>query len=71
IVIVSSVLFGLIHWSLGFHAVLITGVIGAVFMLFYLRSGSIIALVLAHFLVNFIDFAGVIPKGVFQLASIQ
>ena len=67
IVAISAVAFGLIHWSLGFQTVLITAVIGAVFMVIYLRTRSAPALMLAHFAVNFIDFAGVIPKSIFKV----
>ena len=67
IVAISSIAFGLIHWSLGLHAVAITAAIGAVFMCFYLHTRSVPALILAHFAVNFIDFAGVVPKSVFKL----
>lgn len=66
IVAISSLVFGLIHWSLGLHAVLITATISAVFMLFYLRTRSLPAIMLAHFALNFIDFAGVIPKALFR-----
>ena len=66
IIIVSSIAFGLIHWSLGLHAVLITSVIGAVFMIAYLKTHSLPAIMLAHFAINFIDFAGVIPKSIFK-----
>ncbi len=62
----SSVAFGLIHWSFGLHAVIITTVIGAVFMIAYLTTKSLPAIMLAHFAINFIDFAGVIPKSVFK-----
>ena len=65
IVVTSAVAFGLIHWSLGLHDVLITSTIGAVFMTAYLRTRSLPALMLAHFAVNFIDFAGIIPKSIF------
>ena len=65
IVVISAVAFGLIHWSLGLHAVLITSTIGAVFMIAYLRTRSLPAIMLAHFAVNFIDFAGIIPKSIF------
>ena len=68
IVAISAVAFGLIHWSLGLHAVLITTIIGAVFMIAYLRTNSLPAIMLAHFVVNFVDFAGVIPKAIFKLA---
>lgn len=67
IVAISSVAFGLIHWSLGLHTVLITSIIGAVFMMVYLRTRSLPAIMLAHFAINFIDFAGVIPKSIFKL----
>jgi membrane protease YdiL (CAAX protease family) len=65
IVVISAVAFGLIHWSLGLHDVLITSTIGAVFMIAYLRTRSLPALMFAHFAVNFIDFAGIIPKSIF------
>lgn len=66
IVAISATAFGLIHWSLGLHTVLITAAIGAVFMVVYLRTRSAPALALAHFAVNYIDFAGVIPKSIFR-----
>jgi membrane protease YdiL (CAAX protease family) len=66
IVLASSCLFGLIHWSLGLHAVVITTVIGAVFMMVYLRSRQLLPIAIAHFVVNFVDFAGVVPKSVFR-----
>ena len=66
IVAISAIAFGLIHWSLGLHTVLITAAIGAVFMVAYLRTRSAPALMLAHFAVNYIDFAGVIPKSIFR-----
>ena len=66
IVAISAVAFGLIHWSAGLHTVLITAVIGAVFMVVYLQTRSAPALALAHFAVDFIDFAGVIPKSLFK-----
>jgi membrane protease YdiL (CAAX protease family) len=67
IVMISSVAFGLIHWSLGLHAVLITSIIGAVFMVAYRKTRSLPAIMLAHFAIDFIDFAGVIPKEIFKL----
>mgnify|MGYP001576989289 CR=1 FL=1 len=66
IVAISAIAFGLIHWSLGLHTVLITAAIGAVFMVVYLQTRSAPALMLAHFAVNFIDYAGVIPKSIFR-----
>ncbi|MBU0971723.1 MAG: CPBP family intramembrane metalloprotease [Proteobacteria bacterium] len=66
ILVISSVAFGLIHWSLGLHAVVVTSIIGALFMGFYLKTRSLPAIMIAHFLINFIDFAGVIPKSLFR-----
>jgi membrane protease YdiL (CAAX protease family) len=67
IVILSSVSFGFIHWGLGLHAVIISSAIGAVFMIAYLITHSLPAIMLAHFAINFIDFSGVIPKSIFKL----
>ncbi|HOX27646.1 MAG TPA: CPBP family intramembrane metalloprotease [bacterium] len=67
IVAVSAVIFGLIHWSSGVHAFFNTALIGAVFMLFYLRTRSLPALMLAHFMIDFIAFAGVIPDRWFKI----
>ena len=67
IVAISSIIFGLIHWSLGLHAVLITTIIGAVFMIAYIKTRALPPIMLAHFAVNFIDFAGVIPKSIFKI----
>lgn len=67
IVAISSVAFGLIHWSQGLHAILIASIIGAVFMIVYLRTRSLPAIMFAHFAINFIDFAGIVPKSIFKL----
>ena len=66
IVAISAIAFGLIHWSLGLNSVLVSAVIGAIFMVVYLRTRSAPALMLAHFVVNFVDYAGVIPKSIFR-----
>jgi len=66
LVAISALLFGLIHWSEGFHQVFITGAIGAVFMTLYLASKSLPAVMLAHFAVNFIHYADFIPEALFR-----
>lgn len=66
IVVISSIAFGLIHWSLGLQIVVVTSVIGAVFMIAYIITRSLPAIMLAHFAVNFVDYAGVIPKSIFS-----
>lgn len=66
IVVISSLFFGLIHWSLGLQAILITSIIGMVFMIAYLATRSLPAIIMAHFAINFTDAAGVIPKTLFK-----
>jgi len=54
--LVSALVFGGIHWSLGLAAIAATGVIGAVFMVCMWRTGSVWPLIFAHFVVNYIFF---------------
>ena len=68
IVVVSAVIFGFIHWSLGFHAVLITALIGAFFMMVYLYTRALPPIMLAHFVINFTDFSGVVDKSIFKVS---
>lgn len=67
IVAISSVAFGLIHWSLGLHAIMVTSIVGAVLMIAYLRTRALPPLMLAHFAINFIDYSGMVSKSVFKL----
>jgi hypothetical protein len=69
IVAISSVFFGLIHWSLGLHSVIVTSIIGAIFMFSYMRTRMLTPIMLAHFAINFLDFSGVLPKSLFQLSN--
>lgn len=66
VLLASAVVFGSIHWSLGLHAVIVTGIIGLVFMVGYQLTRSLPAIMVSHFAVNFIDYAGVIPKSIFK-----
>jgi len=63
----SAIAFGFIHWSGGLHMVMLTAVAGAVFMLLYMQTFSLPAVMLAHFAVDFIDTANFIPKLIFRL----
>ncbi|MFH1985468.1 MAG: CPBP family intramembrane glutamic endopeptidase [Pseudomonadota bacterium] len=62
IIIVSAAAFGLIHWSGGMVQVLSTAAVGALFMALYLETGALSAIMVAHFIVNFVDFADFVPK---------
>ena len=66
IVFISSFAFGLAHWSAGLHVVLVTSAIGVILMIAYMSTKSLPAIMLAHSAVDFIDFAGVIPKTMFK-----
>jgi len=66
IVLISAIAFGFAHWSGGLHVLVVTMVIGSVFMMVYLKTRSLPAIMLAHFVVNFVDYAGVIPKSIFK-----
>lgn len=66
IVLISAIAFGLIHWSGGGTRILVTSVIGAVFMILYLRTSSLPAIMATHFAVNFVDYANMVPKEIFR-----
>ena len=66
IVLISATAFGCAHWSGGLHVLIVTSVVGAVFMIAYLKTRSVPAIMLAHFVVNFIDYAGIVPKSIFK-----
>jgi len=66
IILISALAFGLIHWSLGFHHVIATSVIGGIYMLLYIRTRSLPALVFAHYTVNFIEYSDVVDKFLFN-----
>ncbi|HLA28056.1 MAG TPA: type II CAAX endopeptidase family protein [Syntrophales bacterium] len=66
IVLISALAFGLIHWSGGGARVLVTAAIGAVFMILYLKTSSLPAVMAAHFAVNFVDYANIVPKEIFR-----
>lgn len=63
---VSAIAFGFIHWSGGLHMVMLTAAAGAVLMMLYLQTRSLPAIMLAHFAVDFIETADVIPKFIFR-----
>lgn len=50
--LVSTLIFGLLHRYQGWLGVLVTTLLGAIFALLYLGTGSLLAPILAHLLVN-------------------
>lgn len=57
LVVVTSILFGAYHWWTGTGNILEAALMGVLFMLFYRRSGALWPVVLAHYLIDVIDFA--------------
>jgi membrane protease YdiL (CAAX protease family) len=55
-VLVSAVVFALIHWSHGLASVVIAGIAGVALMALYLRTGSVLPGIAAHYAINFSDF---------------
>jgi membrane protease YdiL (CAAX protease family) len=45
-------LFGVYHWQAGIGNVVSATVFGIAAMLFYVRAGSIVPLIIAHFAIN-------------------
>jgi hypothetical protein len=56
IVTISSVIFGLIHWSCGLHAIIATALWAVLPMVSVLRTRSILPAMVAHFATDFFDF---------------
>ena len=63
IVILSAAAFGLIHWSAGFADVAAASLAGLIYMALYLRTRSLPALILSHFIVDLVSFSKLIPVG--------
>jgi len=62
IILISALVFGLIHWSGGSSKVIVAAVAGAFFMFIYLRTRSLPAVMLAHFTVDFIGAWSLNPE---------
>jgi len=58
--LLPTLVFGLIHWSLGVSAIAHTAIIGAVFMICMAKTGSVLPTIVAHFCVNYVAFSGVL-----------
>jgi len=61
IVLMSAIAFGLIHWSAGFAVVTASFAAGAIYMALYVRTRSLPAIILSHYVVDLISFSGLIP----------
>ncbi len=62
LVAVSAVLFGLIHWSQGLHAIVSTALWGILPMVAMVRTGSIVPAMIAHYITDLVSLGGFVPE---------
>lgn len=55
-VIISSLLFGLVHWENGLPEVISTTIFGVVACILYLRLRNLLPLMIAHFFIDMVNF---------------
>ena len=55
-VLVAAIVFALIHWSHGLASMVVAGIAGVALMALYLRTGSVLPGIAAHYAINFADF---------------
>ena len=65
LVALSAVLFGMIHWSQGLHAVISTALWGILPMLAMARTGSVIPAMIAHYITDLVSLGGLVPESWF------
>lgn len=59
---VSALLFGLIHWSAGLHAVISTALWGVLPMVAMIRTGSVVPAMIAHYITDLVSQGGFVPE---------
>jgi hypothetical protein len=59
---VSALLFGLIHWSTGLHAVISTALWGVLPMVAMIRTGSVVPAMIAHYITDLVSQGGFVPE---------
>jgi len=65
----SAVLFGLIHWSTGQHAIITTALWGVMPMVAIIRTGSVVPGVVAHYITDLVSLGGFIPERWFDFIT--
>jgi uncharacterized protein len=62
IIIISSIVFGLIHWSVGIVPIFTTALWGVFAIVSVIKTNSIFPSLFAHYIIDLISFAEIIPK---------
>jgi len=69
IIIISCIVFGMIHWSLGLHAIVAAAIWGIMPMVSLIATNSIWPAIVAHYLTDFVAFSGIIPENWFKFIN--
>lgn len=56
IISTSSLMFGLIHWSLGLHGIIVAAMWGILPMIAMWKTGSVYPAIIAHYVTDFVSF---------------
>jgi hypothetical protein len=67
VVVASSLVFGIIHWGNGVHAIVSASIWGILPMVALIRTGSIWPAVIAHYATDLVAFSGIVPPSYYQL----
>jgi len=65
LVALSVVLFGMIHWSQGLHAIVSTALWGILPMVSMVRTRSILPAMIAHYITDLVSLGGFVPESWF------
>lgn len=65
VIFISAFVFGLIHWSLGLHAIVNCSIWAILPLIVMWKTGSVLPAIIAHFLTNFVSFSGIISNSWF------
>jgi membrane protease YdiL (CAAX protease family) len=66
LVLASAVLFGLIHWSTGLHAIISTALWGILPMVAMIRTRSVLPAMIAHYITDLVSLGGFVPESWFD-----
>ena len=67
VVVASSLVFGIIHWGSGVHAIISATTWGILPMVALIRTGSIWPAVIAHYATDLVAFSGIVPPAYYEL----
>ena len=62
VVSISSLMFGLIHWSLGLHGIIVAAMWSILPMVAIWKTSSVYPVIVAHYVTDFISFSEMFPN---------